>query len=140
MPDGALIISFEIHPDSYSTRRLSAFDYYISTVDVRCSWAAVSQHLEDGPLKGVHCAEPGAKSSLSPRLFWQIYKTKLMGYFHVGVSAGQFLGLLRERGYDETLVERIAQLPSLENAALEFCDNVDLHNGTYVRSAFYGFF
>ena len=84
------------------------------------------------------CAEPGSQSELQPHFYWRIYKTALMGHFHVGVTAADFLRLLRLRGYAEGLVEEIAALPNLEHAPLEFCDNLDLRNGTYMRSAFYG--
>ena len=84
------------------------------------------------------CDEPGCESTLAPRFYWRIYKTHLMGHFHVGIRLAHFLALMRDRGYDEALVARIATLPNLDNAPLEFCDNFDAHNGTYVRSAFYG--
>ena len=43
IPQGALILSFEIYRDSYARRHLSRFDYYISAHDARCSAVAVSQ-------------------------------------------------------------------------------------------------
>jgi len=141
-PETAIIASFEIHLDSYNGRPVAPFDYYtVSLGAPECAPGghAVIVHQNNGnPPRGTFCREDVPEGPTFAQFFWRGVKSGgLRSVHHVGISSNMFLGKLRARDWPVRLLERFRALENLENAALEYCDNLDA-DGAYARGSIYG--